>query len=116
MENREKRTCSSLLIRWLGYAKKNNCVLVLNSVGECPLQSSLSFKAGINHNHNLPTNYQQGFFLFDMARIQSFGGSEIAVRRLGLCRRGADSGMRPNSVEAETGQLCSYFGHLCPEN
>lgn len=45
----------------LGYMKKNNGILGLDCVRECPFKSSLSFKARINNHHYLVANLRSSF-------------------------------------------------------
>lgn len=106
------------MLRRLDDREKNHRIMVLHSVWEGPLQSSLSFCGRVDDDHDPSTKRQPGLpsivalFLPTMRESCdsiSFGGTGDAF---GLDRRRADSNSGDDPVQAEAWQSGAGSTHL----
>lgn len=65
----------------LGYMKEDNTIVTLNCVRECPIKSSLCFKARIHNHHYLVSNLRRHPMIFHLpVRIlRAAAGAKLIV-------------------------------------
>lgn len=113
-----KQEWSLTMLRRLDHREKNHSVMVLHSVGEGPLQSSLSFCGRVDDDHDPSTERQPGlpsivalFFSIGRELGDSLGFGRTGDA-LGLDRWRADSNPGDEPVQAEAWQSGAGSPHL----